>query len=198
MSKLSFTARRGFLPVLRVLICTLLLAAALSGCLYLHHTAFPFLRARLTELSLKPVSWIVKQLSFSLPFILVCVFLAIVYHGTDRHDGVASREKQWIVIFVMVFVYAILLPYVNQLSKDLYEASVASGAEIPKNDAGESWTLMLKSFEWFIRLAIPLPLIAFFYGVRATREKVQPETPEDASDTTCVASEKETIYEAQE
>lgn len=191
MSKLSLPIR-----VARVLICTLLLAAALSGCFYLHHTALPFLRANLSELKIKPAAWIVKQLSFSLPFILICLFLSVAYRGTDRHDGSVSREKQWIVILLSIFAYAVLLPYVRNLSGDMYAASVAAGADIPLTDAGEPWTLMLKSVEWFVRLAIPLILLIIFYGVRATREKVSPDSQANPSDAPIESSEKEMTYEA--
>lgn len=178
------SSRRIAASVVRVLLCGVLLAAAVAGCLYLHHTAFPFLRERLLETEMKTTAWIVKQLSFSLPFILICVFFAVAYRGTDRRDGVASREKQWTVILVTLLTYAALLPYVNHLSGEMYAAAVASGAEIPVTEVDVPLTLMLKSREWFIRLAIPLGLLMLFYGVRAAREKHCPDLADTEQNVT--------------
>ena len=190
------STRRTVWTLVRVLLCGVLLTAAVAGCLYLHHTAFPFLRERLLETEMKTSAWLLKQLSFSLPFVLICLFFAVAYRGVDRRDGMASREKQWIVLLVTVLSYAVLLPYVNHLSGEMYEAAVTSGAEIPLTDMGVPLTLMLKSREWFIRLAIPLGLLILFYGVRAAREGICPDTP----DTPEVASPvtEETAEEAAE
>lgn len=197
MSKLSICIRRVLPNAVRVLACTVLLSAITAGCLYLHLTAFPFLRTHLSATGLSPVAWIVEQLSFSLSFILTCVFLAIAYKGTDRRDGVASREKQWIILLLALFTYAILLPYIKHLSGEMYAAALASGAEIPLTDAGKPWTLMLKSFEWFIRFAIPLMILVIFYGARASRERCCPDTVTTPADAPA-APEKETTYETQE
>ena len=184
------STRRTVWTLVRVLLCGVLLTAAVAGCLYLHHTAFPFLRERLLETEMKTSAWLLKQLSFSLPFVLICLFFAVAYRGIDRRDGMASREKQWIVLLVTALSYAVLLPYVNHLSGEMYEAAVTSGAEIPLTDMGVPLTLMLKSREWFIRLAIPLGLLILFYGVRAAREKTCPDTPEIASPVTEEAAEE--------
>ena len=191
-----FTRRTAW-SLVRVLLCGILLTAAVAGCLYLHHTAFPFLRARLLETEMKTSAWIVKQLSFSLPFILICVFFAVAYRSIDRRDGVASREKQWIVLVVTVLSYAVLLPYVKHLSGEMYASAVASGAEIPMTEMDVPLTLMLKSREWFIRLAIPLGLLMLFYSVRATREKACPDTLFDA-EAAAVIEEHQTSEEPEE
>ena len=184
------STRRTVWTLVRVVLCGVLLTAAVAGCLYLHHTAFPFLRERLLETEMKTSAWLLKQLSFSLPFVLICLFFAVAYRGVDRRDGMASREKQWIVLLVTALSYAVLLPYVNHLSGEMYEAALTSGAEIPLTDMGVPLTLMLKSREWFIRLAIPLGLLILFYGVRAAREKACPDTPEVASPATEEAAEE--------
>ncbi len=167
----------------RVLVCVVLLSVMLSACLYLYHTAFPFLHDRLTETEKDFTAWVVTQLSFSLPFILICLFLAVAYRGTDRHDGLASREKQWIVILLAVFAYAILRTYVSHVSEEMYRAAAAAaeaaGTKPLETDGGVPLTLMLKSREWFIRLAIPLGLLILFYGVRAAREKDAPDEVEE-------------------
>ncbi len=180
---MSSPVRRVLLSITRVLICSILLSALLSACLYLHHTAFPFLEDHLSATNKKATAWLVGQLRFSLPFILICLFFAISYRGVDRRDGVATREKMWIAVLVTVFAYAVLLPYVYRLSEELYANAVASGAVIPETDVGVPWTLMLKSREWFIRLSVPLGLIIVFYAVRSARERLSPETVDDLSAT---------------
>ena len=184
----SYT-RRTIWSLVRVVLSGILLTAAVAGCLYLHLTAFPFLRERLLETEMKTSAWLIKQLSFSLPFVLICLFFAVAYRGIDRRDGMASREKQWIVLLVALLSYAALLPYVNHLSKEMYESAVAAGIEIPTTDANIPWTLMLRCREWFVRLAIPLGILALFYGVRAAREKDCPDTLDTTEDTAPVAVE---------
>lgn len=185
---ISYT-RRTIWSLVRIVLSGILLTAAVGGCLYLHLTAFPFLRERLLETEMKTSAWLIKQLSFSLPFVLICLFFAVAYRGIDRRDGIASREKQWIVLLVALFSYAALLPYVSHLSDEMYESAVAAGIEIPTTDANVPWTLMLRCREWFVRLAIPLGILALFYGVRAAREKNCPDTPDTDKNTTPVAVE---------
>lgn len=180
------STRRTIWRQVRVVLFSILLTTAVAGCLYLHLTAFPFLRERLLETEMKTTAWLLKQLSFSLPLVLICLFFTVSYRGIDRRDGVASREKQWIVILVTLLSYAVLLPYVNHLSNEMYEAAVETGIEIPKTDANVPWTLMLRCREWFVRLAIPLGLLILFYSVRAAREK---DCPAPIEDTTPVAAE---------
>ncbi len=173
------TIRRTWPGVVRVLACSLLLSALFAACLYLYHTAFPFFREHLLETDKKTTAWFVKQLSFSLPFLVMCLFLAIAYRGSDRRDGVAAREKMWIVITVTALTYCVLLPLINHQSKELYEAAVAAGAEIPETDGKVPWTLMMKLHDWFIRLPIPMALLTVFFGVRSARERREPDEPEE-------------------
>ncbi len=177
---MSKSALRRALPgLVRVLACSLLLALLFAGCLYLYHTAFPFLHDHLIDSEKKTTAWFVEQLSFSLPFIVICLFLTVAYHGLDRRDGRASREKMWITLLVTALTYGALLPYLNHVSHDLYAAAVEAGAAIPETDAGVPWTLMMKLHDWFIRLAIPMGLLAVFYGARSVRERQEPDEADE-------------------
>ncbi len=171
-------AGRSRFSILRVLLCGICLSALVAACLYIHHTAVSFYLERLLAEEKKHTAWIAEQISFALPWIVICLFQAIAYAKLDHRDGVARREMFWEVVLVTVFTYTVMLPYLNGLSQEMYDAAVAAGADIPETDGGVPWTLMMKLHDWFIRLAIPLALILTLHGMRARRESLAPDMPE--------------------
>ena len=168
--------RRYRFSLLRVLLCGVFLTVLVAVCMYLYHTAFDFYRARLLEEESKTLAWFAKQLSFSLPFIVICLFHYMVYHRHDRRDGVARREMFWEIVVLTLLVYCVLLPYLVRVSDAMYTASLEIGADIPKTDGKVEMTLAMKFHEWFVRLSVPLVGLAVFHGVRARREVRFPET----------------------
>lgn len=168
--------RRYRFSLLRVLLCGVFLTVLVAVCMYLYHTAFDFYRARLLEEESKTLAWFAKQLSFSLPFIVICLFHYMVYHRHDRRDGVARREMFWEIVVLTLLVYCVLLPYLVRVSDAMYAASLEIGADIPKTDGKVEMTLAMKFHEWFVRLSVPLVGLAVFHGVRARREVRFPET----------------------
>ncbi len=162
--------------ILRTLFCGLLLSVLVAACLYVHHTAFTFYHARLLENNMKTTAWIVEQVGFVLPWIVICLFQYMVYHKHDRRDGAARREMMWEIAIVAFVIYAVLLPYISHLSDAMKEAALNAGAVIPETDVDVPWTLMMKMHEWFVRLLIPLSVLFLFHRVRATREIRHPET----------------------
>ncbi len=177
------SVRRALPSVVRVLISTLLLSGLFAACLYLYHTAFPFLEAHLLDTGKKSTAWFVEQLSYSLPFILIGLYFTITYHAIDKRDGVASREKFWIAVLVTLCTYGVLLPYVNHVSGELYAAAVEAGAEIPETEGKVPMTLLMDLLEWFLRLSIPMGIVITFYGMRSSRERRCPDEPEEAFPT---------------
>ena len=75
-----------------------------------------------------------------------------------------------------VLTYAVLLPYLGQVSEALHINALAAGENIPKTDGKVQITLLMELHEWFIRLLIPLGVLMAFHGVRARREILFPET----------------------
>lgn len=179
--------RRGRISVPRILICSVLLTVLVAACLYVYHTAFDFYQARLLENNSKTLAWLSKQLSFSLPFIIICLFHVLVYHRHDAHDGTASREMFWEVVAVTVLTYAVLLPYLGRISEALHINALAAGETIPKTDGKVQITLLMELHEWFIRLLIPLGVLMAFYGVRARREILFPDTEAPAEPMITIA-----------
>ena len=177
---------RGF-SLLRVLFCGILLTLLVAGCLYLHHTAFPFFRDRMLDEKSKTIAWLTKQLGFSLPFLVICLFHAAVYGGRDPHDGSVRREMFWEVAMVTVLVYAALLPYLSSVSEALHTNALAAGEKIPQTAAKVDRTLLMELHEWFIRLIIPLALLLVYHGSRARRERFRPETEEEPAPLMTVA-----------
>ncbi len=174
----STTIRRTLPGIVRVLISSILLSALFAACLYLYDTAFPPLHEQLLDTGKKTTAWFVEQLSFSLPFIILCLYFTIAYHGLDHRDGVASREKMWITILTTLVVYLGFLPYLNHLSGEMYAEAIASGATVPESEGGVPWTLMMRLHDWFIRLSIPMAIVITFYSMRSSRERRCPDEPE--------------------
>ena len=172
-------ARRYRFSIVRVLFCGVLLTALVAVCLYLSHTAFDFYRARFLEEESKTLAWFTQQIGFSLPFIVICLFHYFVYHKHDRRDGVARREMFWEVVVVTVLTYAVLLPYLSDISDALYTNTLAAGEAVPENDVGVEVTLLMELHDWFIRLTIPLGALMVFHAFRARRETRFPEEAEE-------------------
>lgn len=179
----TMTPTRGRISIPRILLCGILLTILMAGCLYLHHTALSFYQARLLDNASKTMAWLTKQLSFALPFIVICLFHAFVYHRHDTHDGSARREMFWEVLVVAVLTYAVLIPYLAKISEALYINALAAGETIPKTEGKVEITLLMEFHEWFIRLTIPLGLLLTFHGTRARRETFCPEAEETPAPT---------------
>ena len=171
--------RPGGISIPRILLFGVLLTVLVGACLYVSHTSLDFYRGRLLENGSKTMAWLTLQLSFSLPFFIICLFHLLAYHKAP-HDGSAAREMFWEVAVVAVLTYAVLLPYLSGISEALYINALAAGESIPQSDGKVEITLLMKLHEWFIRLIIPLGVLLAFYGLRARRERLFPETEEAA------------------
>lgn len=176
----STEGRRYRFSVIRILICGILLSALVAACMYVRHTAFDFYHARLLENGSKTTAWLVEQVGYALPWILICIFHGTVYMKHDRRDGICQREMFWEVLLVIVLTYGALLPHMVNVSEAMHEAALEIGADIPQTDAKYDWTLIMKLHEWFIRLTVPLAILLVFHGARARREIRFPETESDA------------------
>ena len=172
----SSTKRPYSFSIPRVLLCGVLLTALIAACLYLHLTAFEFYQARFLDTESKTLAWFTEQLSYSLPFIIICLFHLVVYHKHDRYDGVARKEMLWEVVMVTVLTYGVLLPCLGQISNALYTNALATGEIIPQTEAEVDITLLMDIHQWVIRLTIPLGILMVFHGVRANRELRHPES----------------------
>ncbi|MBQ8276587.1 MAG: hypothetical protein IJZ02_08215 [Clostridia bacterium] len=170
------TGRRYRFSILRVLICGALLSVLVAACLYCKYTAIDFFHARLLEQESKTSAWILKQVSFALPWIVMCIFQGLVYCKHDRRDGIVQREMFWEVLLVTVFTYLILLPHLRNISEEMYAAALEMGADIPQTDGKVDQTFLMIFHEWFIRMAVPLSALLLFHSVRARRERDYPET----------------------
>ena len=179
------TGRRYRFSILRVLLFGILMSVLVTACLYLKYSAVDFFHARLLEQESKTSAWILKQVGFALPWIFMCIFLAGAYRKHDRHDGIVSLEMFLEVLLVTVFTYLVLLPYLQNVSDDLYAAAVEAGAKIPQTDGKVDQTLIMLFHEWFVRMAVPLTALMIFFSGRARRERLHPETEAEEPLMTC-------------
>lgn len=175
--------------ILRVILCSVLLAVLTAACLYVYYTAFDFYRERLLAEESKTLAWFTKQIGLSLPFIVICLFHYMVYHKHDRRDGVARREMFWETLGVTVLVYAVLLPYLGSISEALHTNALAAGDVIPQTEAKIDITLLMELHEWIIRFTVPLGILMVFHGMRARREILHPE--DEVTETPITVAEYE-------
>lgn len=168
--------RRYRFSFLRVLFFGVLMSILVAASLYLKYSAVDFFHARLLDQGSKTSAWILKQLSYAMPWIFICVFHAITYRKHDRHDGVASREMLWEVVLVTIITYGVLLPYLQNLSDAMHAAALEAGALIPKTEGKVDQTFIMIFHEWFVRLSVPLIALMVYYAARARRERLHPET----------------------
>ena len=171
----SVRGRRYRFSILRVLLCGILMSFLVAACLYLKYSAVDFFHARLLDQGSKTSAWILKQISYALPWIFMCLFHAITYRRHDRRDGVAAREMFWEVLLVTVFTYCILLPHLQNVSDAMYAAALEAGATIPQTEGNVDKTFIMIFHEWFVRMSIPLLALLVFYSTRARRERRFPE-----------------------
>ena len=167
-----------WVSLLRTLLCGILMTILAAGCLYLYYTSFDIYHDRLVEDGSKTLAWLTEQLSFSLPFILICLLQTAVYYGRDPRDGTARREMFWQIVLVTVLVYAVMLPYMSSISEALYTNALASGVKLPKTEGKMEITLLMELHDWFIRLTIPLLLLMVYHSARGRRERMYPEAEE--------------------
>jgi hypothetical protein len=170
------TGRRYRFNILRVLIFGVFLSVLVAACLYCKYTAIDFFHARLLEQESKTSAWIVKQVSFALPWIVICLFHGLVYCKHDRRDGIVQREMFWEVLLVTVFTYLVLLPYLKNISEEMHAAALEMGADITQTEGKVDQTFLMIFHEWFIRMTVPLSALLLFHSVRARRELDYPET----------------------
>ena len=170
------TGRRYRFNILRVLIFGVFLSVLVAACLYCKYTAIDFFHARLLEQESKTSAWILKQVSFALPWIVICLFHGLVYCKHDRRDSIVQREMFWEVLLVTVFTYLVLLPHLKNISEEMYAAALEMGADIPQTEGKADQTFLMIFHEWFIRMIVPLSALLLFHSVRARRERDYPET----------------------
>ena len=155
--------RRYRFSILRILLCSVLMAVLVAACLYLYRTAFTFYHARMLDNQSKTFAWFVEQTGFSLPFIVVCIFQYAVYHKHDRRDGVAAQEMFWEILLLSALVYGVLYPYVTAISDALYTNALAAGESITQNAGKVDVTLIMELHEWFIRLSLPILVLLILH-----------------------------------
>ena len=172
---LSDPPRRYRFSILRVILCSLMLAILLTACLYLYHTSLDFYRNHFLEQEKETEAWIVKQVALALPFVFITLFHIGVYYKHDRHDGIASREMAWEIAITALLVYAVLLPLTAELSSALRDTVLAQGGELATNEGGVEITLLMDLHKWFVAQIIPLGLLLVLHSTRAVREHRHPE-----------------------
>ena len=172
----SSEGRRYKFNVIRILFCGICLSVLVAACMYVKFTAFDFFRARLLEQESKTSAWIIKEVGFALPWIIMCIFHGLVYAKHDRHDAIVQREMFWEVLLVTIFTYLVLFPYLRNISDAMYAAALEAGADIPQTDGKVDQTFIMLFHEWFVRMTVPLGTLMVFHGARAYRERRHPDT----------------------
>ena len=188
--------------LIRMILMGLMLFALITVCLYLYHVAFREYGEYLTAEEKKSTAWIVRQLSFMLPFIAVAAFQCAVYAKHDNRDGILQRERAYEILVAAALTYLVLLPLVAWYSDTKLTLYLVAELDVPKTDGKEYETVMILVSEWFARLAIPLSLLFVYHMAKAkaevteTAEQAAMEA-EKAAEQAAMEAEK-AILEAQE
>ena len=164
---------------IRMILMGLMLFALITVCLYLYHVAFREYGEYLTAEEKKSTAWIVRQLSFMLPFIAVAAFQCAVYAKHDNRDGILQRERAYEILIAAALTYLVLLPLVAWYSETKLTLYLVAELDVPKTDGKEYETVMILVSEWFARLAIPLSLLFVYHMAKAKAEMT--ETAENAA-----------------
>lgn len=164
--------------VTRTLLSGIFMTALVAVSLVVHHSAILFYRERLIDAGFKSLGWLLEQFGYALPFVILCVFPALVYRASDRRDGVARWEMFWAVVIVAILTYAVFLPCVARYSGILYDRAVAAEVEIEMTAGKVPLTLLMRVYEWFVRLLIPIAILLVFHASRAMRERRCPDEEE--------------------
>ncbi len=181
--------------LIRMILMGLMLFGLITVCLYLYHTAFREYGAYLTSEEKKSTAWIVRQLSFMLPFIAVAAFQCAVYAKHDNRDGVLQRERAYEILIAAALTYLVLLPLVWWYSDTKLTLYLIAELDVPKTEGKEYETVMILLSEWFARLTVPLGLLFVYHLAKAKAEVT--ETAENAAIEAQKAAE-EAAKEAQE
>lgn len=174
--------------LIRTVIMGLMLFGLITLSLYLYHVAFREYGVYLTEEEKKSTAWIVKQLSFMLPFIAVAVFQCAVYAKHDNRDGVLQRERAFEILIAAALTYLVLLPLVAWYSEQKLILSLMAELDVPKTEGKEYETVMIQVAEWFARLTVPLCLLFVYHMAKAKAEVKQ--TAENAAVAAAEAAAK--------
>ena len=105
--------------LIRMILMGLMLFALITVCLYLYHVAFREYGEYLTAEEKKSTAWIVRQLSFMLPFIAVAAFQCAVYAKHDNRDGILQRERAYEILVAAALTYLVLLPLVVGITYEI-------------------------------------------------------------------------------
>lgn len=191
--------RYGF-SVPRVLVMGGLLFLLVTGCLHLFHTAFAEYGRYLEAEDKKTSLWLVEQLSYLLPLVVVAAFQSLVYAKRDRRDGVLQRERAYELLLLGALLALVLLPLVWIYSDRQLILSLMAGIKVDKNEGQEYETLLLQVLPWLLRFVIPLLLLFVYHMARARAEETEISALETSQEATGQkapeVSEAEAVREA--
>ena len=159
------------LSVGRILLVGLFLSVLSAFCLWMYHTAFREYIDYLISEDKKTSAWLVEQISYMLPWIMIEVFLYAVYAKYDNHNGILQQERAFAILIVVILTYLVLLPLVWWYSDADLKLSLTAGLDVDKTAAQIYESIMMSVAEWFLRFSVPLCLLFLYHRAKASSEK---------------------------
>ena len=153
-------ACKSRLNIKKMILCIIILSAVMVLQLYLYCTTAQdiFTKLKESENSMKNFTWVVEHVVYLLPVIVIALFMMIAYSG-DRHICAVKHKEQAVeAVFVMLFTFLIMLPFVIIKSKT---------GEIPEpGEVEEVQSLLEMTTMWFAYQFIPFLILIMYHSVK--------------------------------
>jgi membrane protease YdiL (CAAX protease family) len=162
--------KKASLDMFKLSVCIIALCIIMGLMLGVYNSVVPTKIAELEEKGkMDNVIWVIRYGSVVLPVIVVAIILMFFYFDKSQYVPVnTQREKAYICLFVALFTFFIMLPYVIAMSGGfVIEKTV-------QNELGDDETvktLLGNTATWFAAQIIPFAIIISYHFVRVSSEK---------------------------
>ena len=159
--KLSVVGKSG-LNIKRLILCVIILSGVMAIQLYLYCNFFQDIYAKLeeSENSMTNFQWLLEHIVYLIPVASVALFQMIAYSGDDMGGAYSAKHREQAVeaVFVMLFTFLIMLPFVIIKSK--------TGETPDTEEIQETQSLIDITTMWFAYQFIPFLILIMYHSVK--------------------------------
>ncbi len=158
---MSVVGKSG-LNIKRLIVCIIILSGVMAIQLYLYCTFFQDIYAKLeeSENSMTNFKWLLEHIVYLIPVASVALFQMIAYSGDDMGGAYSAKHREQAVeaVFVMLFTFLIMLPFVIIKSK--------TGEAPDAEKLQETQSLIDMTTMWFAYQFIPFLILIMYHSVK--------------------------------